>query len=249
MSTRAGRLVATEARRVRYRFLNGVVGLSVAGVVITAVSTFVYHTNHTFELDDLRQTVAIFVAPLVVAALVLGASTLGADLSTRALTTLLLYEPRRRRVLAARAGVCASAMAALTITVLTGLTLTLVPSVATGSQTPTLADASWWASMAALAARASLLAAAAAVIGVALAALTRGTLGAIAVSAGYAFLVEQPAAALWPPLSHWLPITDAISWVTGDGPHSTLASGAVLAGLVLALATAADIAFRRQEIA
>jgi hypothetical protein len=49
-------------------------------------------------------------------------------------------------------------------------------------------------------------------------------------------------------LSHWLPITDAVSWVTGDGIHSTLASGAVLAGLVLALVTAADIAFRRQDI-
>jgi hypothetical protein len=141
-------------------------------------------------------------------------------------------------------------MAALTMIVLTALTVTLLPSVAThGGPASTHADAGWWASMATLAGRASLLAAAAAVAGVALAALTRGTLGAIAVSAGYAFLVEQPVAAFWPPLSHWLPITDAVFWVTGDGTHSTLASGAVLAVVVLALVTAADIALRRQEIA
>jgi hypothetical protein len=248
MSVTVGRLVATEARRVRYRFLTGVVGFSVAGVVVIAVGTFWYHTSHSFAPDDLRQSVAFFVAPLVVASLVIGASALGTDLSTRALTTLLLYEPRRRRVLGARAAACAAAMAALTMVVLTGLTLTLVPSLTTHAGDAS-ADAGWWASMVALAGRASLLAAAAAVTGVALAALTRGTIGAIAVSAGYAFLVEQPIAAFWPAASHWLPITDAASWVTADGTHSTLASGAALAGIVLALAAAADLTFRRQDIA
>jgi hypothetical protein len=138
-------------------------------------------------------------------------------------------------------------MAALTTIVLTALTLTLLPSLA-DSATDAGADAGWWASMAALVGRASLLAAGAAVTGVALAALTRGTLGALAVSAGYAFLVEQPAAAFWPSLSHWLPITDAVSWITAAGPHSTLASGAALAALILTLATAADLIFRRQDI-
>jgi hypothetical protein len=134
-------------------------------------------------------------------------------------------------------------MAALTTIALTALTLTLLPSLAHGPS-----DAGWWASMAALVGRASLLAAGVAVTGVALAALTRGTLGALAVSAGYAFLVEQPAAAFWPSLSHWLPITDAVSWITAAGPHSTLASGAALAALILTLATAADLIFRRQDI-
>lgn len=248
MSVSAGRLVATEARRVRYRFLNPVVGISVAGVVIVAVSTFVYHTNNPFGPDDLRQMVAFSAAPLAVAALVLGASTLGTDLSTRALTTLLLYEPRRRRVLAARAGACGVATAALTMIVLTALTLSLLPSVTAHSGRAST-DADWWVSMAALVGRASLLAGFAAVVGVALAALTRGTVGAVAVSGGYAFLVEQTATAFWPSLSQWLPITEAVSWVDGHGPHSTLVSGAVLAGMVLALATAADIAFRRHDLA
>jgi hypothetical protein len=246
MSASVGRLVVTEVSRVRYRFLTGVVGVSVAGVVIVAVSTFAYHTSHSFGPDDLRQAVAFFVAPLTVAALVIGASALGTDLSTRALTTLLLYEPRRRRVLAARAGVCAAAMAVLTTIVLAVLTLALVQSISTHRGE---ADASWWVAMATLVGRASVLTAAAAVVGVGLAVLTRGTLGAIAVSAGYAFLVEQPVAAFWPALSHWLPIGDAASWVTADGPHSALASGAVLAAFVLAIAAIADTAFRRQDIA
>jgi hypothetical protein len=250
MSTSAGRLVATEARRIRYRFLTGVAGVSAAGVVIVAVGTFVHHTSHAFGPGDLRRTVAFSVAPLAVAALVIGASTVGTDLSSRAFTTLLLYEPRRRRVLGARAGVCAAAMAALTTVVLAALTLTLVPSLTThGGPGSGEVDIRWWASLVGLAGRASLLVAAAAVAGVALAALARGTLGAIAVTAGYAFLDEQPVAGFWPPLSQWLPIADAVSWVTGDGAHSTLASGAVLAGVVLALGTAADVAFRRQDIA
>jgi hypothetical protein len=49
-------------------------------------------------------------------------------------------------------------------------------------------------------------------------------------------------------VSRWPPITDAASWVTGDGAHFPAASGATLVGLVLALATAADTAFRRYDI-
>jgi hypothetical protein len=133
-------------------------------------------------------------------------------------------------------------MAVLTVVVLLVLTLTLMPAHTAhhGNADP--------GSMAALAGRAGLFVAAAAVVGVALATIARGTLGALAVAAGYAFLVEQPVAPFWPGLSHWLPIAVAATWVSADGSHSPLAAGAVLIALALALLATADTLFHRQDI-
>jgi hypothetical protein len=167
----------------------GAFGIAVCAAV--GVIIFV-HTgdHHPFATrSDLRAAVAAAVIPLAFACYSLGASVLGADYTSRALTTLLTWEPRRRLVLASRACVCALVTAGLTAVILLALILALLPSSiahGTGGSLP----AAWYLSTAGMTLRCILFTAAMSIVGVAVAAIGRSTAGAVIGIAVYLLAVE-----------------------------------------------------------
>ena len=152
-----------------------------------------HSAKHPFDpITGFRGAFIIAATPLALAGFCLGASLLGADYTSRALTTLLTWEPRRSRVLGARAIACALVTAGLSLATLLALTLALLPT-ALAHGTGVNLTTSGFASASAAAVRCALLAAAASVAGVSLAALGRSTAAAILALVVYLVVVEQAA--------------------------------------------------------
>ena len=153
---------------------------------------------------------------LTLVGFVLGATLVGADYASRALTTLFTWEPRRSRVLAARAAACATVAGCASLAALALLCLVLLPAAIAHGSGPALTG-SWYVSMAGLALRCALLAAATSAIGVSCAAIGRSTPAALAIIVVYWIAVERTAIGIGTWLSRWLFVALARSWVAG-GP-------------------------------
>jgi ABC-2 type transport system permease protein len=249
-------LLAADMHRLLWRPLFRALGVISMGVIAgVGVIVFVHSgTKHPFNpVTGLRNGLGAATTPLVLAGFILGASLIGADYPSRALTTLLTWEPRRPRVLASRAMACAAVTAAASLAVLALLLLALLPaSFAHGTgPAPT---ATWYVSTAGLAVRCALLAAAVSVIGVSVAAIGRSTAAALAGAAVYILVVERAAIGVVPSLGRWLVITDAISWIavsrqsTIGAPgghangHTVVTAGLLLlAGVVVLLGLATTV--------
>jgi hypothetical protein len=148
-------LLAAELSRLRWRPISRALGI-VAVLAVTAaavVAFFKTSAEHPLEFADVRLAVADATALFALAGYVLGASLLGADIPTRAFATLLTWEPRRSRVLAARAAVCACLVAGAAFALSMLLAAALLPATRTEAAGLTRA---WLTSLTALAARGSL---------------------------------------------------------------------------------------------
>jgi len=250
-------LFAADLHRILWRpFTRALAAVVLVVIAITGVSVY-FQTGGGRPFTTLTALPAGLgdaAALLTLAGFVLGATSLGADYASRALTTLLTWEPRRARVLAARAAACATVAACGSLAALALLCVALVPAaIAHGSgAVPT---GTWYLSMAALALRCALLAAAVSAIGVACAALGRGTGAALAIAALYLIAVERTASAVGLWLSRWLFVALAQSWVATDpsstvpGGHAIVTSGLLLLLAVLALLALASWALSRRDIA
>jgi ABC-2 type transport system permease protein len=254
-------LVAADVHRVLWRPLTRALGV-IAIVVIGfgGVVVFFHTAKHPFStLTGLRGGLGDAATPLALGGFILGASVLGADFTSRAFTTLLIWEPRRQRVLAARAAACAAVSAVSAVVVLAVLIIALLPTVfahGVGSS-PT---GTWYLSTAALAIRCALLAAAASVVGTSLAAVGGSTAAALAGAAVYMLVVEQAALATVPSIGRWLLSVDALSWIAitahptisgragnTDG-HTVMTAGLLLLAVVVALQVLATFVLRRRDI-
>jgi ABC-type transport system involved in multi-copper enzyme maturation permease subunit len=250
-------LFAADLKRLLWRQMTWVIGvLGVLIVVGVGVIIFV----HTAKSDQLFAThtalsaaVTGAVIPLAFAGYILGASALGADYTSRALTTLLTWEPRRRLVLASRA--CASALvtAGLTVILLLALIVALLPS-AIMHGTGGAPDGAWYLSMAALIARCVLFTAAMSVVGVSAAAIGRSTTAAVIGIVLYLVLIENAAFQVVPSLARWLLVTDAFSWIgqqtTAGSPvgHTIVTGGLLLAGGTAILCALATRTFEHRDV-
>jgi len=223
------------------------------------VIEFVHSAKHPFDpVTGFRGAFIIAATPLALAGFCLGASLLGADYTSRALTTLLTWEPRRSRVLGARAIACALVVAGLSLATLLALTLALLPT-ALAHGTGVNLSASGFASASTAAVRCALLAAAASVAGVSLAALGRSTAAAIAGLVVY-LVVEQAANGVAPSVWRWLIVADALSWMTagrdisGGGRggslsgHTVATAGLLLLGAVVVVHALATVVLGRRDI-
>ncbi len=239
-------LFAADVQRLLWRQMTWMIGgVGVLVVAAVGVILFVHTASHqqTFATrTDLRAAVAAAVPPLAFAGYILGASALGADYTSRALTTLLSWEPRRRRVLASRS--CASALvtAGLTVVILLALIIALLPAAilhgAGGAP-----NGAWYLSMAAMTLRCVLFTAAMSIVGVSAAAIGRSTTAAVIGIVLYMVLIEETTFQAAPSLARWLLVTDAISWIgqnshtTAGAPagHTVITGGLLLAGGIAAL--------------
>lgn len=253
-------LLAADVQRLRWRALTA--GLCLAALVVVSaagVIEFVHSAKHPFNpITGFRGAFIIAATPLALAGFCLGASLLGADYTSRALTTLLTWEPRRSRVLSARAIASALVAAGLSLATLLALTLALLPT-ALAHGTGVHLTTSAFASASATALRCALLAAAASVAGVSLAALGRSTAAAIAGLMVY-LVVEQAANGLTPSVWRWLIVADSLSWMTA-GPHigggarggslrghTVTTAGLLLLGAVVVVHTLAAVVLSRRDI-
>jgi hypothetical protein len=165
---------------------------------------FLHTTHEPFATRAaLRSAVAFAILPLAFACYTLGASALGADYTSRALTTLLTWEPRRRLVLASRACACALVTAGLTLIILLALILALLPA-AIMHGSGSVPDGVWYMSMAAMILRCTLFTAAMSIIGVSAAAIGRSTTAAVIGIVMYFVLIEYTAVEAAPSFARWL---------------------------------------------
>ena len=255
-------LFAADLQRLLWRPFARALGLAaVILIAVTGVIVFLKSGGtHPFNpLTGLRAASGTAGAALAFAGFVLGASSFGADEASRALTTLLTWEPRRPRVLASRAAACAALTACVSLAVLALLCLALLPA-ALARGTGAVPTGGWYLSMAGLALRCALLAAVASAIGVSCAAIGRSTLAALAILAVYLIAVERAVFAFEPSVSRWLFLTNAQSWLAIDprssvvGPgaqgagHAIVTAGLLLLAVVLALHALATWMLAHQDI-
>jgi hypothetical protein len=256
-------LFAADLRRILWRPFTRALGIVVViAIAITGVTVFFESGGrHPFDtLTGLPADLGGAAILLTLAGFVLGATLFGADYASRALTTLLTWDPRRPWVLAARAASCAAVTACASLATLALLCAALLPAALAhgGGAAPT---GGWYLSMAGLALRCALLAAAASVIGVSCAAIGRGTAAALAIMAVYWIAVERTALGIGQWLSRWLFVAVAQSWVAafsrpsvttpgGRGAgHAIVTSGLLLLAAVLALHALATWMLTRRDIA
>jgi hypothetical protein len=254
-------LLAADVHRVLWRPLVralGIISITVIGIV--GVVVFVHSgQEHPFDpLTGLRNALADAATPLALAGFILGASLLGADYASHALATLLVWEPRRSRVLASRAVACATVTTGASLAILALLLVALLPAALVHGTGPA-PTATWYLSVAGLAVRCALLAAAVSVIGVSVAAIGRSTAAALAAAGVYVLVIERTAMGVAPSLGRWLVVADAISWVSlsrqptmpggHTNGHTVVTAGLLLIAGVVALFGLATAVLKHRDVA
>ncbi len=265
MAGSAASLFAADLHRISWRPLTRTLGLSLLAAIVAAGVIVYARTGGQHPFDSraaVRNAVEEAALPLTLAGFVLGASLLGGDYTSRALSTLLTWEPRRHRVLAARTIACATVTGAASLAAVLLLLAALTPAALAHSNTGggTLTTG-WYLSLAGLTIRCALLAAAGATIGVSCAAIGRSTTAALAAAGIYLLLIERTLIGVAPTTGRWLLITDATSWLAAHphrataGPsaaltgHTAVTAGLLLLAVALAMHTLATWTLHHHDIA
>jgi ABC-2 type transport system permease protein len=194
-------------------------------------------------------------APLVIAALLIAASAIGADWQSRTVTTILTWEARRVRVLAAKVLACIIVSAALSLAVLTALSVAFLPSALFhGTTAGTGGD--WWRSLVGVVLRALAMSGIAATIGFSIAMVGRNTAAALGAGFAYIVVIENVVGQFLRGWRRWLVLGNSIVFVSGRTGHnsgvpgrSVAVAGLYLTAVGLVLLTAAAVAFVRRDVA
>jgi hypothetical protein len=205
------------------------------------------------RLDSLADIYLGVSGPLAIMGLILGAAFIGGEWSSRSMAGTLMWEPRRARLLAAKAAACVFVVAAGNVVFLAGMggAMTFAAELR-GTTAGT--DAAWLGHVAAVGGRVVVVTAFASLIGVAFAAASRSA----AASIGAAFVllapVEGAIRGLRPGWRPWLVGDNAGVFLTGvssaELPGRTpIGAGLLVATYVVALLVFATAAFRRRDIA
>jgi hypothetical protein len=213
-------LFSAELRRALHRRLVWVlIGLALAGILVTGVLVFVATGGPRAavgadSIDPARMTDwwrpdipdGVVLLPgimLFLGALIGGASVVGAEWRSGGVTTMLTWAPRRNALLLARLG-AAGLLAGLISLALQLLYLAaLVPSV-TAHGTAAGADGTYLAGLLAVLLRISVVSAVAAVLGGAIANIGRATVAALGVVWGWLLIGESLVRVVRPGLARWL---------------------------------------------
>ena len=187
------------------------------------------HRFRILQLADVLQHVSAFAA---IIAWVLGASLIGAEWRTGSMTTLLTWEPRRVRVMLAKA-FAATLAAFLIVMVLQGLLVGALYPAARFRGSTLGATGHFWRSLSYLALRSGALSAAAALLAFSVASIGRNTAAALGGGFAYLALVEGALlGALVRASRPWLVVRNAVIFITGqpfaDVPNRTLTQAGLI---------------------
>jgi hypothetical protein len=189
---------------------------------------------------DVPLAFRIAAQPLFSLSVVAGGSFVGAEWATGSMATLLTWEPRRGRVLAAKLAAVAACTFAATLIALVVLALLLLPS-AIFHGTTNGVDGSWLWSSLGLWLRAGALSAMGAGLGVGLAGILRTSAGAVGTWLLFEFLLS-PLLVVWRPgIGRWMPGANVSQFLSVGESVGVSINGqdifrfsAVRAGLMLA---------------
>jgi ABC-type transport system involved in multi-copper enzyme maturation permease subunit len=244
-------LISSEFRRFRSRrFVKVLVALEVLAILVAGVIVFL---TQEFELASLPDVFMGSSLVLLSIGWMLGASAIGAEWHTGHLTTILTWEPRRGRVVVAKAAAALVTIFVLSMAIQAALGIVLAVDAASRGSTVG-ANAAWLAASAGVAFRVSLLSAIFAALGFGLASVGRNTAVALGVGFGYLVVVENLVRGLRPQWTPWLLTDNAAMFVIGsrvDFPalgRSTVEAGLYLGLLGAAVLLAAAGLFRLRDV-
>ena len=190
--------------------------------------------------------------PLVLIGWLLAASFIGADWHAGTVTTQLTWEPRRVRLLLAKAAVCIAVafLATVAFQVLLGLGLWAAAALR-GTVEGT--DRAWFLRTLGVLVRGGALAAVAAAIGFSLAAVARNTAAALGVGFGYLLILENLVSALRPGWRSWFFAPNAIVLVDGRAhpdiiPRTVLEAGVLVGLYAVGTVLVATGVFARRDV-
>ena len=212
-----------------------------------------FDPSGTLELAQLPTILENIAFLVIVLGLVIGASSAGADWQSGTFGSVLGWEPRRVRVLAARAAVVAAGVLAVAIALdaILGVLLWLGALMRGVTAVP----GGWAGDVAGTAVRISLAAVAAALLGVAISMIGRTTAATLAGSFVYFAVFESLVRAFLPSLSPYLLATNVVVWVLGHpaSPGTQMAitpphAHAVVIGYLVVLLGIAFAVFDRRDV-
>jgi hypothetical protein len=235
------KLFTTKALPVSFAIA---IALAIGSVLIDAMVAGQHGTPRLGSDDDTYQMLK-FGSVTCVVMLILGILNGGSEFRHRTIIPVLLATPHRMRVFAVKVAVIAGLSAVFSALVFgLGLVTIVVTLSAHGiHHLP--------AGVGTLYVGTVISSACFGMIGVALGALTRNTIGAIVVAIAWALFVEQVIlAAIAPAIEKWLPTAAAIGLTNAPGPNvlPPLAAGLVLTGYAVALLLAASQTTMRRDV-
>ncbi len=259
------------ARRMTRYFPLILAALMLAGIVIA----YFVITNNDDSVDfvndigggvDARSMLGPITVLLPIMAFVIGASYVGADIKTGMLEQLLTWEPRRLRLLSARAIACL-----VSATIIAGLLALFFVALAYGlssaAGTVDGATGEFWGNVAKLVLRTGVAAGLFCAFGLGITVMVNSSMGSIVAFVIYWFVVENLITAFLSKVAVYLPIQNANAFASGEDverlegsifgggdvdfivSHSYITAGLILAGWTLAAVLGAAFIFNRRDIA
>lgn len=226
-------LVNVEIRRLLARRLIRVIVLvAAAGLFVRAI--FLLASDSPFQYTDLTDWLEGSGGFAIVIAWVIGASFIGAEWQKGTITTLLTWEPRRARVIAAKVVACALVVAGISLALQAFLALVLLPAGLDGTMEGT--DSEWFREAVGIWLRAGAGAAIFGALACAIAEVGRSTAAALGAGFAYFSIAEAFIRAWRPRWVPWLLGDNIVVFITGAGEdaavelagHSTLEAGVIL---------------------
>jgi len=243
-------LLAVELRRLFARRLVRLFALLILlGIVLAGVLVFA-NGPQDFGLHSLDTVFGGTTAPIALAAWVLAASFVGAEWHAGTMAVTLTWEPRRLRLLTAKALAVVGFAFVGTIVVQAVLGLALTPAALRNGGT---AEGAWFSQAAVIVLRGATLSAILAALGFALASVGRNTAASVGVGFAYLLVVEGLLAGLVDWLRPVLITPNAIAFVSGTpigdvGLDSPGAAGMLLGLYGVAALLAALVVFRARDV-
>ncbi|MGH2635939.1 MAG: ABC transporter permease [Actinomycetota bacterium] len=248
-------LVSVELRRFFARRL--VKALAVVAIAAMAVTGILVAVNsrpgNEFHLPDLAPILEGTSFLFVIGGWLIGSSFVGAEWQAGTMTTLLTWEPRRLRVLVAKALACAVGVAVVVV-VLQAVFGSILALVASTRGSTAGVDDEFLRSVVWLALRISAVSAIGALLGLAIAMVARNTGASIGIGFAYLAVVEGIMRGLRPGWAPWLIGDNANVLVLGrDATFPPIGRSAAEAALVLALyvlgfIAVAAVSFRARDV-
>ena len=260
-------LLAVEARRAwSRRIWKGLALFALGGIVLAGVLVFLnaspdssrpdstgFQARHlVYDGTEENGILTGTAIPFALLAFIVGASLIGAEWRAGTVGVVLAWEPRRSRVLLAKAAVAGAAGAAFALALQLVLLLALLPS---ASRATAGVDGEFWRQLVAVLVRSSLAAGLLALVGFGIASLGRNTSAAFGGILLYVVVVEVVLGGFFSGWDRWFLLPNLVVLIAGtadnagyDHTGSAARSVAILLAYVAGLTAVATAWFRFRDV-